>query len=141
MIALYDRTQITSADFERAQINPKTRRLVLKTDNTRRNLLPDRHFHTDYVGVAPSGAQWLVANGIRLIGVDYLSVGSYGPDNIETHQILLSAGLVIVEGLALSQVDPGTYFFMALPPKFVEIEGSPCRAVLIEGLPEVLEEE
>jgi arylformamidase len=141
LIALYDRPQITSADLERAQVHPETRRLLVKTDNTRRGLLQDPAFHRDYVAIAPSGAEWLVANGIVLIGVDYLSVGPYGPDNVETHQIVLGAGMVVVESLSLALVDPGVYFFAALPPKFAEIEGSPCRAILIEGLHEVSEEE
>ena len=108
-------------------------RVLFKTDNTQRGLLHDSQFHRDYVGVAPDAARWLVARGVRLVGVDYLSVGPYGDANTETHQILLRAGVVIVEGLVLGDVPAGTYTLAALPPKIRGAEGSPCRAVLMEG--------
>ena len=127
------RDQITAADLEIAGIERGTERILLKTDNTRLARLGDGVFHKDYVGIAPSGAQWLVTHGVRLIGVDYLSVGPYGPVNVETHRILLGAGLVVVESLVLKDISPGRYTLAVLPPKFEGLEGSPCRAVLIEG--------
>jgi len=95
--------------------------------------LRDGIFHKDYVGIAPSGAQWLLRHGVRLIGVDYLSVGPYGEANAETHRILLGAGVVVVETLVLDAVNAGAYTLVALPPKFAGLEGSPCRCLLIEG--------
>jgi arylformamidase len=133
VVEIYGRDQITAADLERAQIAPGTERVLLKTDNTRLGRLHDSVFHKDYVGIAPSGAQWLVTQGVRLVGVDYLSVGPYGDINAETHQILLGAGVVVVETLVLDEIKAGTYTLLALPPKFAELEGSPCRCLLIEG--------
>lgn len=133
VVELFGRAQITAADFELAGIAPGTERILIKTDNTRLKRKGDGVFHEDYVGIAPDGAQWLVAQGVRLIGVDYLSVGPYGPLNVETHRILLGAALVIVETLVLDDIAPGSYTLLALPPKFQGLEGSPCRALLIEG--------
>jgi len=74
-------------------------------------------------------AQWLVDQGIRLIGVDYLSVHRYGDDPL-THQILLRAGIVIVEGLNLAGVAPGKYELICLPLRLNGADGAPARAVL-----------
>ncbi len=133
VVEVYGREQVTAADLETAGIAPGTTRVLLKTDNTRLGRLRDGVFHPDYVGVAPSGAQWLVTRGVRLVGVDYLSVGPYGPVNVETHRILLGAGVVVVETLVLDDVKAGNYTLAALPPKFAGLEGSPCRCLLIEG--------
>ena len=133
VVEVYGRDQVTAADLERAQIGRGTERVLLKTDNTRLGRLGDGVFHKDYVGIAPSGAQWLATHGVRLVGVDYLSVGPYGPVNVETHRILLGAGIVVVESLVLKDVLAGPYTLAVLPPKFDGLEGSPCRAVLIEG--------
>lgn len=133
VVEVYGRDQVTAADLEHAQIERGTERVLLKTDNTRLGQLGDGVFHKEYVGIAPSGAQWLVTHGVRLAGVDYLSVGPYGPVNVETHRILLAAGVVVVESLVLKDVSAGPYTLVVLPPKFEGLEGSPCRAVLIEG--------
>jgi len=133
VVEVYGRNQITAADLEHAGITLGAERVLLKTDNTRLGRLRDGVFHEDYVGIAPSGAQWLVTRGIRLVGVDYLSVGPYGTANVETHRILLGAGVVVVETLVLDDVDAGEFTLLALPPKFAGLEGSPCRCLLIEG--------
>lgn len=133
VVEIYGRDQLTAADFAGASIAPTTERLLLKTDNTRLGRLHDHVFHKDYVGIAPSGAHWLVTQGIRLIGVDYLSVGPYGEMNTETHRILLGAGVVVVETLVLDDVAAGDYTLLALPPKYAGLEGSPCRCLLLEG--------
>lgn len=133
VVEIFDRPQITAADLDAASIPADTTRLIFKTDNTRRRLVHDRAFHRDYVGVTPDAARWLVARGVRLVGVDYLSVGSYGADNVTTHQTLLGASVVIVETLVMDDVAPGAYTLFALPPKWHGVEGCPCRVVLIEG--------
>ena len=133
VVEVYERDRITAADLAQAGIAPGTERVLFKTDNTRLGRLRDGVFHPDYVGVAPSGAEWLVTHGVRLVGVDYLSVGPYGPVNVETHRILLGAGVVVVETLVLDEVNAGAYTLVALPPKFAGLEGSPCRCLLIEG--------
>ncbi len=133
VVEIYGRSPITAAELDRANLPPKAERVLLKTDNTRFQRLHDAKFHTDYTGLTPSAAEWLVHHGIRLVGIDYLSVGPYGPVNTETHKILLGAGVVVVESLVLDNIVPGEYFFVALPPKFAGLEASPCRCLLIEG--------
>lgn len=133
VVQIYGRNPITAADLEHTNLPPKTERVLLKTDNTRFLRLKDPEFYKDYTGLAPSGAEWLIRRGVRLVGIDYLSIGPYGPVNTETHRILLGAGMVVVEALLLDKIQPGEYLFMALPPKFAGLEASPCRCLLIEG--------
>lgn len=106
-----------------------TTRLLLRTDNSlNRREAP---FYEDYVGVAPDGAQWIVDRGIELVGIDYLSVQLFH-DPPNTHQILLCAGTVILEGLALTDARPGPWRLVCLPMRLVGAEAAPARAVLLE---------
>jgi len=122
-----------SADvLQGLSISPGTQRLLIRTRNSEQWARGDMTFDPGFVGVAEDGARWLIQNGIQLVGVDYLSVAPFD-DTVSTHQALLGAGIIIVEGLDLSQVDPGLYQFVCLPLKIVGCDGSPARAVLIEG--------
>lgn len=87
-------------------------------------------FQTDFVAITEDGAEWLVAHGIQLVGVDYLSVAPYG-ESTPTHTVLLRAGTLIVEGLNLSQVPRGFYDLYCLPLKLKGADGAPARAILI----------
>jgi len=80
--------------------------------------------------VTSDGAQWLVERGVRLVGVDTLSIE---PETVEypVHRILLGAGVVIVEGLDLRAAAPGAYQLVCLPLPIVDGDGAPARAVLI----------
>ncbi|MBL6962089.1 MAG: cyclase family protein, partial [Anaerolineales bacterium] len=84
----------------------------------------------DFVAISSDGAEWLVEHGIQLIGVDYLSVAPFD-DSIPTHQIILSAGMIALEGCDLSQVPQGEYDLYCLPIKLVGSEGAPARAILM----------
>jgi arylformamidase len=75
------------------------------------------------------GAAYLVELGVGLIGWDYLSVGPYGAA-VETHRVLLAAGVVILEGIDLRAVEPGDYELMCLPLRLHGSDGAPARAVL-----------
>jgi arylformamidase len=132
LVEIYNRDNITAEDLGAANIEPGIERILFKTDNTKRKLVHDHQFHRDYVGVAPSGATWLVEHGIRLVGIDYCSIGQYGKENIATHRTLLGAGVVVIETLVLDNVEAGLYTLIAVPPKFSGAEGSPCRAILLQ---------
>ncbi len=121
---------VAAADLEAAAIPPGTERLLLKTRNSAFWQTSPRDFRLDFVGVAADGAEWLVERGVRLIGVDYLSVAPYKQSR-PTHEILLRAGVIIVEGLDLSAVPPGRYNLYCLPLKLVGSDGAPARAILI----------
>jgi arylformamidase len=72
-----------------------------------------------------AAAQALVDQGVRLVGVDRMSVGDG-----EAHRTLLGAGVVVVEGLDLSAVEPGPYELYCLPLKLVGSDGAPARTIL-----------
>jgi arylformamidase len=72
----------------------------------------------------------MVECGVRTVGVDYLSVGAYGPEGDETHRILLGAGIWVIEGLDLEDVEPGLYELLCLPLRIGNGDGAPARALL-----------
>lgn len=125
-----ERTTVAAADLEAAAIPVGVERLLLKTRNSAFWRAGQNDFRPDFVGVTADGAEWLVRRGIRLVGVDYLSVAPY-KQSAPTHEILLRAGVVIVEGLDLSVVPPGRYNLYCLPLKLVGSDGAPARAVLV----------
>jgi len=123
---------ITAADVE-ASVPRDARRVLFRTDNGA--LWAGDAFREDYVYVAADGARALARRGLALVGVDYLSIERFGaaPD---AHRILLGAGVMILEGVNLDAVTPGRYFLAALPLRIAGGDGSPVRAVLLEGVGE-----
>jgi arylformamidase len=121
---------ITADVLQQAGIADGTQRLLLKTRNSRYWAQPGLPFQTDFVAVSPDGAEYLVARGIRLIGIDYFSIAPFG-DSVPTHRALLGAKLVILEGADLSQVPAGQYELYCLPLKLGGSDGAPARAILI----------
>lgn len=107
-----------------------TTRLLFGTRNSHLWAKGIKDFQKDFVAVTEDGAEWLVEHGIRLVGVDYLSVAPYG-ESVPTHTVLLKAGVVILEGLNLSQVLRGFYDLYCLPLKLEGSDGAPARAILV----------
>jgi len=103
-------------------------RVLIKTHNSR--LWGDPEFHTDYVGVTESGAKHLVGHGIKVVGVDYLSVEQFRHPGAPAHHVLLGGGTIVIEGLDLRAVDPGVYEMFCLPLRIVGSDGAPARVVL-----------
>jgi arylformamidase len=122
---------IEPAHLEALDLPPGTTRLLLKTRNS--GLWQDlpRPFASDYVSVSPAGAAWIVEHGVRLVGVDFLSVESFRAEGRPTHRTLLEAGVVIVEGLDLSIAESGEHWLACLPLRLIGADGGPARAVLI----------
>lgn len=104
-------------------------RILFKTRNSER-LWSQPEFVEDFVYVSKEAAQFLVDRQVRTVGIDYLSVGGFFRDGVETHRILLGAGIWIIEGLNLSVVEPGRYELVCLPVKLLGSDGAPARAVL-----------
>ena len=127
---LPDVSQITAEVLERAEIPPRTRRILFKTRNSEIWARNEKTFQTDFVAITPDGADFLVKRGIKLVGIDYLSVAPFGDSQV-THQKLLSGGVIIIEGVDLSQVPPGRYTLYCLPLKLSGSDGAPARAILI----------
>lgn len=116
--------------LEAAGIPPRTRRVLIRTRNSKQWAKEYRAFDEKYVGVDVTAAEYLIKRGVKLVGVDYLSVAPF-TDAVPTHVALLKAGIVIVEGLNLSQVAQGRYNFWCLPLKLDKSDGAPARAVLM----------
>jgi len=113
---------------ELAAVPPDTRRLLLKTRNSR--LWEAPALQPDYTYISPAGARWLVERGVSLVGIDYLSVAPPGNPQ-EVHRTLLGAGIIILEGLDLRAVPPGEYTLVCLPLKVEGADGCPARAILL----------
>ena len=99
-------------------------RVLFKTRNS--ELWNRDSFDEGFVRIGLAAAERLVDNGVRLVGVDYLSVGAP-----ETHETLLGAGIAAIEGLDLRGIEPGRYSLACLPLRIVDSDGAPARAVLI----------
>jgi arylformamidase len=130
VVDLQGETTITAMKLESVGITKRARRVIFKTDNSRLWHEGNPKFTEDFVALQPDAAEWLVERGIQLVGIDYLSIAPfhYG---VPTHQILLEAGVVIVEGLNLWSVPPGRYTLYCLPLNLKGSDGAPARVILI----------
>jgi arylformamidase len=104
-------------------------RILFKTANSKASW-HDRPFEERFIAIRADTAAHLAERRPVLIGVDYLSVGAFEGDGVETHRLLLGAGIWLVEGLDLTHVDPGAYELVCLPMRIAGIEGAPARAAL-----------
>lgn len=123
---------LTAKVLQEADIPEGTKRLLIKTRNSDWWEKNSSKFYDDYVPITEDGAQYLVGKGIRLIGVDYLSVSPFD-DPVPTHEAFLKSSVVILEGVDLSKIIPGNYTLCCLPLKVADADGAPCRAILMKG--------
>ena len=107
-------------------------RILFKTRNS--DFWNERHagFRSDYTYLTTAAAERLVDHGVRLVGIDYLSIEKFQSEDFATHHALLSRNVVIVEGLDLREVRPGTYELICLPLRIRDGsgDGAPARAIL-----------
>jgi arylformamidase len=108
-----------------------TERVLFRTRNSDLWTRGVQEFDEGFVAITEDGARWLVERGIMLVGVDYLSVAPFGA-SVPTHKMLLQAGIVVVEGLNLSDITPGMYQLVCLPLKIAGGDGAPARAILMD---------
>src|SRR5262249_27249146 len=101
-------------------------RILLKTRNSQQDWV-NRPFNPDFVHLEVSAAAFLTERGIRLVGVDYLSVDGFSAQNVPVHHHLMDHGVYILEGLYLQQVPPGWYDLICLPLKIHQGDGAPAR--------------
>ncbi len=127
VIELMTRRGITPEDLAGIDLSEDIR-VLLKTHNSR--LWGSPEVHTDYVGVTESGARYLVDHGVKVVGVDYLSVEEFKKPGAPAHHALLGAGTIVIEGLNLREVEPGVYDMICLPLRVVGSDGAPARVVL-----------
>jgi len=121
------------ADLEAAEVAGQAR-LLLKTRNSELGFMQREEFEEGYSAISREAAEYLVEIGVETIGVDYLSVEPFEDAGFSTHHTLLGADVVILEGLVLTEVEPGEDFLACLPLKLAGSDGSPARAILIRGL-------
>jgi arylformamidase len=128
IVEIQDPVAIRPEELAPAGLRPGER-ILFKTRNSTQ-AWRSSEFVKDFVYISKEAAQFLVDRGVQTVGVDYLSVGGFYRDGVETHQILLGAGVWIIEGLNLAEVGAGTYELVCLPMKIVGSDGAPARAVV-----------
>jgi arylformamidase len=116
------RVELAANDWQEDQ------RILIKTSNSR--LWGSPHFRSDYVALTEDGAHFLVERGVKVVGVDYLSVEQFKKPGAPVHRALLGSGIVVIEGLNLRDVEPGRYEMFCLPLPAVGADGAPARVVL-----------
>jgi arylformamidase len=126
---LPDVHRIGPEELELAGIPDDFDRVLLRTRNSSFWQSETHEFRTDYSALTREGAAWIVERGVRLVGVDYLSVQLFD-DDLETHRTLMRGGVAILEGLKLSEVEPGPYRLTCLPLRLAGTEAAPARAIL-----------
>lgn len=128
VIEIQDTESIKPEELARHRIR-RGERILFKTRNSSRGWQTDT-FIEDFVFISKEAARFLAERKVRVVGVDYLSVGGFKRDGIETHRTLLEGGVWIIEGLDLSNVKPGKYDLICLPLKIEQGDGAPARAIL-----------
>jgi len=103
-------------------------RVLFKTRNSQ--LLKRSDYEPDFVAFSVEAAEALVARGVKLVGLDYLSVAHAGDEQVPVHRAFLDHGVALLEGVDLSAVEPGLYELICFPIKLHGSDGAPCRAVL-----------
>ena len=105
-------------------------RVLFKTENSRH--WQDGKFFEEFVYLDPEGAEFLVERGIRLVGIDYLSIDKFKSESHSSHFVLMKKNIVILEGLNLDAVPPGEYTLVALPLNLQDADGAPARVILTD---------
>lgn len=132
VIAVPEDVHAIDEEFVLAHCSPGAERILFKTRNSAFWSEPELQFHEDFTYLDLKAAETLVQRGMKLVGIDYLSIEKFGSHKHETHLALLSRGVVILEGLDLSDVPPGQYELICLPLRLRSSlgDGAPARVVL-----------
>jgi arylformamidase len=127
VVEVTGRKGIGADDLAEANLSEDVR-VLIKTSNSRLWASPE--FHKDFVGMTEPGARFLLDHGIKVVGVDYLTVEEFKKPGAPAHHVLLGGGIIVIEGLNLRDVDPGVYEMFCLPLRVVGADGAPARVVL-----------
>ncbi len=119
---------ITAEQLEAAGIPAGTTRLLLRTENSERS---HATFDRAFVAIDVDAARWLLARGVRLVGIDGPSIEPFAAPGHRVHRTLLPAGVILLEGIRLAGIAPGPYELVCLPLSIERGDGAPARAVLI----------
>lgn len=132
-IKVLDKQALVTHPMLQELLNAK--KVLFKTSNSSHLDMSKGEFSEDFVGIDKSGAQYLAGLNLDLIGLDYLSVAKFN-DTQEPHQILLNKEIVLLEGITLEQVPPGSYTLCCLPLPISGSDGAPARTILIQEIEE-----
>jgi arylformamidase len=114
----------------------KTERILFKTRNSEFWNEPEKGFRRDFTYITPEAARIIADSGVKLVGIDYLSVEKFGASSFDTHLALLEKEVIIIEGLDLRDVSAGDYELICLPLKVISEtgDGAPARTILRKKL-------
>jgi arylformamidase len=118
---------ITAAHVEAIELDGISR-VLFKTRNS--ELLKRSDYEPDFVAFSVEAAEALVKRGVKLVGLDYLSVAHAGEEQVPVHRAFLDRGVALLEGVDLSEIKPGRYELICFPLRIRGVDGAPCRAVL-----------
>ena len=127
VVEINKRGPITADDLAAAGLREDLR-ILFRTPNSA--LWNSTVFHQDYAHLTEAGARYLVEQGVKLVGIDYLSIEQFKKAGAPAHRTLLSNGVIIIEGLNLADAEPGMYEMYCLPLLVVGGDGAPARVVL-----------
>ncbi len=120
---IIDQSAVAAAGFRSG-----TERVLFKTRNS--ELWSEAAFRRDFIGIAAPAADFLVRAGIKLVGIDYLSIEAEHGGGAPAHELFLDNGVVILESIDLSAVPAGEYEIFCLPLRLAGLDGAPARVVL-----------
>jgi len=142
LTTLLGEVEVVEIDFRNSQIDALTlikvnrnewsQRVLFKTNNSILRLLEKDYFYQNFTALLPDAAEYLVQKGVKLVGIDYLSIAPF-ENGSDTHIILLENDVVVLEGLNLADISPGIYELIALPILLEGADGSPARVLLIQS--------
>jgi arylformamidase len=126
--AVEPRRRITATDVAKAELQGEAR-VLFKTRNS--DLLKKGVYDPTFAPFSVDGADALVKLGVKLVGLDYLSAAA-ADEQVPVHRAFLDHGVILLEGIDLSDVPAGNYELFCPPVKLWGADGAPCRAVLRE---------
>ena len=132
VVEVAEETRVIDEKFVVKNCKPRTTRVLFKTRNSAFWTTDNTDFRTDFTHLDFGAAQSLVKQGVKLVGIDYLSIEKFGSKDHEVHRELLSHDVIILEGLNLTNVRAGKYELICLPLRLRTAlgDGAPARAVL-----------
>ena len=132
VVEVAEETRVIDEEFVMKSCKPSTTRVLFKTRNSAFWTTDNTDFRTDFTHLDFGAAQWLVKQGVKLVGIDYLSIEKFRSQDHEVHRELLSHDVIILEGLNLTDVRAGKYELICLPLRLrTDLgDGAPARAVL-----------
>ena len=119
---------VTTVDLQKARIKTGER-ILIKTTNSKRGF---KNFYSAYIYLDGDAAEFLASKNIKLFGIDYLSIKQKGSDDHRPHTALLKKIIPFFEGMDLSKIKPGKYYFIGLPLRLKGLDGAPARAILMK---------